>query len=390
MKLKINVLGIIVLSLFFTQCAKEQNQNVVECQIEGLENGDLVVFSLGESNQLTERIDSILYDGSTSKFKFKTRGKDVGATISITPVGEASDVKNRNKKHFFLEGYATLKIKANAKEMKYAEVSGGVYDLPKIEEIKKLNAKVWGKEKEAMDLIEELKKDSSDKELSRSLMLQADQIMKEAYSIKLLQVDSAKRKFVSHNPDVAYSAELLYGDTYFKENGSVLEFEDIFMQLSERVRKTRIGKTVYEYILAKKLTGIGREAPLFRAKTIAGNVVNIKDFKGKSVLLCFWETWEDYFLFALPERDKGLRSKVAEDKLVVVNVICGTQDFYEAKKPKQDKGWIYILAKNKNIQRTYGVQTYPSFFLMDAENKITAKGKFLVETIAQVKQQIEQ
>lgn len=384
LKIQVKLIGILILGIICTQCVKEPKQNIVKCEINGLENGDLVVFSLSASNHTQERIDSTLYDGTTSTFEFITLGKDVGATVCIIPAGEALDVKNKNYKYFFLEGYSTLKLEAEAKKMKYARISGGIYDLPEMQKIGQLTAETQKKYSEAIDLIATIENKDSDKTFHKSILKQVDQILEEAENLKTTKIDVIKRDFIKKNPDIAYSAALLYYDTYFKEKGSAAEFERVFMQLSDRVRKTRIGKTAYEYLLATKLTALGQKAPDFTVKDIEGSRIKFSDFNDKYVLLCFWKTWEDCFLFALHKRDKEFNEKVAHNKLVVYNVILNKQGRYEFPETPERKGWIYTLDEKASTARLYGIQSCPYFLWIDSSGKIREKGKLSADVISEV------
>ncbi|PVX52379.1 AhpC/TSA family protein [Balneicella halophila] len=391
MKLIIKIAGILIISFLITQCKKEQNaqnQNTVNAEIKGLKNGDLVVFALGSYNDRQEKIDSVLYDGSSDDFTFQTQGKDVAATIYVVPEGEVYNIKDKNKLYFFLEGYSTIDIEADANSLMYAEISGGIYDKPELKEIKKYQEKTWELEKQAKSMLNETQQEGWDNTKNADVLRRADNIMKKADTIQSSEVSRLEREFVNNNPDIAYSAELLYGDTYFKENATADEFERVFMNLSERVRRTRVGKTVYELMLAKKLTQLGEQAPSFNVKTVKNTKVSLDDLRGKYALICFWETWEDCMLFGLNLKGKKLRSKVDNNKLAVLNIIASDQGYYDYRAPKIGPNWMFSIDLDRSVFRTYGVLHSRTYFLLDSNGMIFMKGELNNESIEAINKEV--
>ncbi len=388
MKSVVKICSIIALSLLFMQCKKEVNQNSIRCEIKGLQKGDKVVLSLGTLTEIPERVDSVVYDGKGA-FELKTTEANVLANVAIFPKSKDYKKQKLGDKYFFLEGNAELVLEGNAESIYYANVSGGLYELPELREIQKIQNKIWDIQKKALSLFDAANEEASDKKLVDSLRLEAKKIFEK---INLLSSDSIKpieKAFVKNNPNVAYSAELLHYDYDLKDGKDFRKYEDAFMQLSEQVRNTRIGKTVARYIAARKATDIGGIVPNFTIADINGKEVSLSDYKGRFVLLEFWGTWCGGCRYAVPFL-KELRKKIAEDKMAMLSIACGESDEEAWREFVNKEGidWVQALEKYKKIQQMYAVQAYPTFFLISPEGKVLEKGMSIEKMIEKIKKTV--
>lgn len=129
---------------------------------------------------------------------------------------------------------------------------------------------------------------------------------------------------------------------------------------------------------------VGKKAPAFSITDIAGNKVNLADYKGKIVVL----EWNNPFCpFVVPHYESGnipnMQKKYTQ-KNVAWLVINSTTDKHAdyrnaedmAKKVKAySPGYThYILDTDGNFGRRYGAKTTPHFFIIDAKGKLAYRG----------------
>lgn len=104
-----------------------------------------------------------------------------------------------------------------------------------------------------------------------------------------------------------------------------------------------------------------------------GNEVSISDFKGKVVLIDFWETWCKPCLASFPTMQKV--QEEYPDSFVVLAVTPGftdTKKDAEAFARKNDYTFKYLMDSN-NLQRKLGVQGIPFKVYVDAEGNFIEK-----------------
>ncbi len=154
---------LIALSLFFAQCQQEVKQNIIKCEIEGLQKGDKIILSLGTVTETPEKVDSIIYNGQKT-FELKTTATDVMARITVISKNKDDEKAPQSapkEAHIFLEGYANLILKENVKNLYYAQCSGGLYDLPEMQKIEKIAFQINEISKETFRLYNEYKNNKS-------------------------------------------------------------------------------------------------------------------------------------------------------------------------------------------------------------------------------------
>lgn len=64
-----------------------------------------------------------------------------------------------------------------------------------------------------------------------------------------------------------------------------------YNKLSTAIKQSAIGQSIGKEIVQRQAVGIGKLAPDFVSKDTAGEKVELKDFKGKYVLVDFWASW---------------------------------------------------------------------------------------------------
>lgn len=139
--------------------------------------------------------------------------------------------------------------------------------------------------------------------------------------------------------------------------------------------------------IKEKLKGVsvikGAKAPDFKLKTLDGKSVSLNDYKGKYVFLDFWGTWCGPCKAETPNII-NLRKEIPKEDLVILAVAC---------RDKKDTVKKYVKSKNVNYTNTmasssivkdYGVDSYPTTFLINKEGVIVEKnlrGSSLTERV---------
>jgi len=124
---------------------------------------------------------------------------------------------------------------------------------------------------------------------------------------------------------------------------------------------------------------VGDMAPDWKAKDSNGNLISLKDFRGKTVLLDFWALWCTPCKKSMPNIQK-LYDKYKDSAFAVVGIHCFPQ-------PGIGKPMDYIkrmdytylqIPDGHEIAELYNVELLPTYFVIDPEGKIQIiqKGNF--------------
>ncbi|MBN8699618.1 MAG: TlpA family protein disulfide reductase [Chitinophagales bacterium] len=115
-------------------------------------------------------------------------------------------------------------------------------------------------------------------------------------------------------------------------------------------------------------TLIGREAPDFRLPDFNGKYVGLRDFRGKIVLLNFWEPWCGPCRMSISYLQEFV-TKLNTDDLVILNLTKDNIDF--SRKLIQDrKISLPNLISNEEVNKVYDVYVIPQYFLIDKRGRI--------------------
>lgn len=163
-----------------------------------------------------------------------------------------------------------------------------------------------------------------------------------------------------------FQRETRYG--FFSADTLLKIFETIFspaFQLS--IEGQRIKKLLTDKIQVNK-----KYAFDFISKDINGNVVALKNFRGKYVLLNFWATWCGPCLAEMPDIEK-IRKTFPKSELAIIS-ICLRSDTAGFRKDikKFNMNWTNIF-DDENIINGYSVRSIPQIYLIDKEGRIIYK-----------------
>lgn len=349
------ILGVLLLS------ACSSNRFTIQGKVEGFPNGEVLVLQWGNNQWDT------LSRGKLENGVFKLEGRIDSLVLAHLSLGQAGSEK------FLLEGG---KFEVSGKPRNLV-ISGKATQalFARFED----NTTAFGNEMGRLN--------SSFYELQKAKdTLGMERVMTDIERL-INKYHAKENDLIRENPDskasayIVYSALNLLNLPAFMQTSLIhpITYEQLrekYLILGEEGRKSYYGKIVGDYVEKQERVAVGAIAPDFTLENPEGEKISLHGIKGKVKLVDFWASWcmpcrgENPNVLRIYKRfhDKGLEilgvslddnkekweKAIQEDGLVWLHV-------------SDLKGWKSMAAE------LYQVNSVPSTFLLDGDNRIVAK-----------------
>ena len=114
----------------------------------------------------------------------------------------------------------------------------------------------------------------------------------------------------------------------------------------------------------------GNATPPLNLKDLNGKTVNLKDYRGRVVLINFWATWCPPCRAEMPTMQR-LKEKMAGKPFAILAVDMGeTKDVVNAYIREIKTDFIVLLDKDGDALKAWKVFAFPTSYVVDAQGKI--------------------
>lgn len=194
--------------------------------------------------------------------------------------------------------------------------------------------------------------------------------------------------FVENNNDSYFSLNLIQLESS-RPTFDVEKYKEIFESFPDNLKESKRGQIVKQrldelYKEYEKIAhlNVGKIAPNFESKTPNGEIVSLKDLKGKVTIIDFWAAWcgpcrrENPNVVKVYEQyhDKGLE--------IIGISLDGAPNQRDPKKAwldaieKDGLEWNHLSSLmyfNDPVAKQYNIKSIPATYILDEEGKIVAK-----------------
>ncbi|MCK7556329.1 TlpA family protein disulfide reductase [Chitinophaga sedimenti] len=213
------------------------------------------------------------------------------------------------------------------------------------------------------------------------------------YEMRLLKQERKAQElvFIKQHPGYYASLDALK-DAIGPIPDDISVYERMFRNLKKPVRESAAGQKLKKTIDGYMTVRLGAIAPGFTANDTSGKAVQLKDYRGKYVLIDFWASWcgpcreENPVVVAAYHQFK-------EKKFDILSVSLdqpGKRDAWLKAIYQDQLSWQHVSDLqywDNAVAKLYMVRSIPQNFLLDPQGKIVAKdlrGEQLVKKLEEI------
>lgn len=179
------------------------------------------------------------------------------------------------------------------------------------------------------------------------------------------------KKLIITRPD-AYIGVFVLG-SYGKQLLTPDEMEGMYKLLSDRLQKSKAGKSVADYIAASRRSAVGQQVQDFTVITPEDKELQFQALKGKYLVLDFWASWCGPCVKSFPHM-KEMYKKYKSDKFEICSIsVDQSKDAWLKALKQHELPWVQALDTAKVSSSHFAVTGIPAVFLIDPSGKIIAK-----------------
>ncbi|HXX65420.1 MAG TPA: redoxin domain-containing protein [Bacteroidota bacterium] len=118
---------------------------------------------------------------------------------------------------------------------------------------------------------------------------------------------------------------------------------------------------------------VGSLANGFARRSVQGDSVHLKAYRGKYVLLDFWGSWCTGCVFEIPYL-KDVHSVLSGRGLQIIGIAFDDSKYLEKFMKENDVIWPQILTTGPDdpVLKSYAIQSFPTFYLIDTAGRIVS------------------
>ena len=178
-----------------------------------------------------------------------------------------------------------------------------------------------------------------------------------------------------------FRAAIAAGDTvpaaHFNLGTTLIQLhrvEEGVRELKEYLRRVPTGQQAEEaqHLIEDPQRARVAYAPDFSITTRHGDRLGLAELKGKVVLLDFWGSWCAPCVQAAPGLAK-IAKRFSGDPVTIIGIAQDQPDAWNRFIEKHQLTWPQYLDDTQQIARLFGVQTYPTYIILDPGGIVQAR-----------------